>query len=277
MEHQEQIQEIAQAANRLVEDLTGRPALPTPSLTVIGTGIQAVHQLTIDALAAMAEAEVLVHVIGDPVQEDVMSAINPEAESLTGYYVDGLDRTATYEAMVQHVLGPLTEGKKVVSAFYGHPGVFTYPSHESVRRARAMGYPARMLPAISSEDCLFADLGVDPGDGCQSFEATDFVFQDRWVDVGSHLILWQVGSIGNWTYESSSYDMSSFPALVQKLVRTYGPGHPVTIYEAPSHPGAAARVLRVPVANLHHTQVSPATTLHIPPAAAANEMVRRTG
>jgi hypothetical protein len=33
-----------------------------------------------------------------------------------------------------------------------------------------------MLPAISAEDCLFADLGVDPADhGCPSYEATDFL------------------------------------------------------------------------------------------------------
>ena len=42
-----------------------------------------------------------------------------------------------------------------------HPGVYVAPSHETVLRARAEGYPARMLPGISSEDCLFADLGEE--------------------------------------------------------------------------------------------------------------------
>jgi hypothetical protein len=36
-----------------------------------------------------------------------------------------------------------------------------------------------MLPAVSAEDCLFADLGVDPGAaGCQSHEAADFLILD---------------------------------------------------------------------------------------------------
>jgi hypothetical protein len=259
MGHLDQIRDIAEAARELTQAVTGRPQLPAPSLTVIGTGIQAVSHLTIEALATMAEADVLVHVIGDPLGEDAIDAIRTDAETLVGYYADGLDRSETYEAMVQHVLRPLAENKRVVSAFYGHPGVFTYPSHESVRRARALGYPARMLPGISAEDCLFADLGVDPGDGCQSYEATDFLFHDRWVDVGSHLIIWQVGSIGNWTYETSGYDMSSFPYLVHKLIRSFGPRHPVTIYEAAVEPGVRPRVLRVPMNQLHHTHVPPVT------------------
>ena len=54
--------------------------------------------------------------------------------------------------------------------------VFVQPSHESIAIARLEGFSARMLPGISAEDCLFADIGLDPGkDGCQSFEATDFL------------------------------------------------------------------------------------------------------
>ena len=37
-----------------------------------------------------------------------------------------------------------------------------------------------MLPAISAEDCLFADVGIDPAmTGCQSYEATDFMINGR--------------------------------------------------------------------------------------------------
>jgi len=37
-----------------------------------------------------------------------------------------------------------------------------------------------MLPGISTEDCLYADLGVDPGlIGSQNFEATDFIVSGR--------------------------------------------------------------------------------------------------
>ena len=268
MERDEELTSVAQAAARLIEAL-GIAVPPGGSLTVAGTGIRAITQLTVESLAAMAGAEVLLHVIGDPTQEDAIKAINPVAETLTMYYGEGLERTHTYEAMVQHILAEVMAGKRVVAAFYGHPGVCTYPTHESVRRARAAGLPARMLPAVSAEDCLFADLGVDPEDsGCHSYEATDFVFRRRLIDPLAHLLLWQVGTLGNWTYESNGYDLSSFPNLVERLARAYPPRHPVTIYEAPFAPTGVARALRVPITSLRAEQMTPASTLYIPPVPA---------
>ena len=260
------LRNTADAAVRLMSQFPSEAPPTGGSLTVVGTGIRAMTQLSLEALAAMASAEVLLHVIGEPVQEEALLAINPTAETLTDYYADGLERASTYEAMVQHILREVVDGKRTVAAFYGHPGVFTYPSHESVRRARAAGLPARMLPAISAEDCLWADLGLDPGDGCQAYEATDFIMYDRKVDRSAHLLLWQVGSIGNYTYEANGYDLSSFPVLVSKLLRTHPPGHLVTLYEAPVHPGTGPRTLRVPLARLVSWQLTPATTLHVPPA-----------
>ena len=268
------LREAAVMASRVMSMLTGAATPPGGSLTVVGTGIRAATQLTLESLAAMADAEVLVHVIGEPQQEAVLQAINPRARTLTGYYADGQERSLTYEAMVQEILGHVAAGRRTVAAFYGHPGVFTYPSHESVRRARAAGYPARMLPAVSAQDCLYADLGVDPGDGSQAFEATDFLFGAHAIDPGAHLFLWQVGSVGNWTYESTGYDMSAFPHLVAKLLHTYPPGHLVTIYEASFDPKGRARVVRLPLAHLDGAQVTPAPTLHVPPrrAGAAHEL-----
>lgn len=269
MEHHQQLVDAAAASAKLVNVLAGDTRPRGGSLTVVGTGIRAIRQLTIEALAVMAEAEALLHVVGEPIQEEALATINPVAQTLTGYYRDGQERSLTYEAMVQRVLADVSSGKRTVAAFYGHPGVFTYPSHESVRRARAAGFPARMLPAVSAEDCLFADLGIDPGDGCQSFEATDLVFRDRPFDPHAHLVLWQVGTLGNWTYESMDYDLRAFPMLVNKLLMVYPPGHRATVYEAPFHPAGGARVLRLPIAELEGSQMTPASTIHVPPIPAA--------
>jgi precorrin-6B methylase 1 len=261
----EELTSTAQAAVRLTESL-GVTAPPGGSLTVVGTGIRAITQLTVESMAAMAGAEVLLHVIGDETQEAAVKVINPVAQTLTMYYGEGLERTYTYEAMIQHILAEVSAGKRVVAAFYGHPGVCTYPTHESVRRARAAGLPARMLPAVSAEDCLFADLGVDPGDdGCHSYEATDFVFRRRPIDPVAHLLLWQVGTLGIYTYETSGYDLSSFPALLHRLATAYPPWHPATIYEAPFAPTGLPRAVRVPITALRGDQMTPATTLYIPP------------
>ncbi len=173
--------------------------------------------------------------------------------------------------MTEFILSRVRAGVLVCGAFYGHPGVFAYPPHESIRRARAEGYTAWMLPGISAEDCLFADLGVDPGTGgCQSYEATDFLINRHIIDPSSQLILWQIGVLGHWTYRRSGYDLRSLPILLYKLLEAYPPTHEVVIYEAPLFPGCAPTTTRIALAQLTSVPLSGASTLYLPPARAAN-------
>ncbi len=241
----------------------------TGSLVIVGTGIKAVGQLTLEAMAWMKEADTLLYVVGDPVAEEIIKQCNPDALSLAGYYKEGMARIHTYNAMVEHILGCVRNGERTVGAFYGHPGVFAYPSHESIRRARAEGYPARMLPGISAEDCLFADLGVDPAvSGCQSYEATDFLFNSPKIDSSSQLILWQIGTLGDWTFKTRQYDTRAMPLLVQKLAQYYPLNHPVILYEAATLPNVEHSSSQIPLYYLSQFPVTSAMTLYVPPATA---------
>lgn len=171
------------------------------SLTVVGTGIR-LSQMSMESRVAIESAGKVLYNVADAVTELGIKKLNPTAESLQPFYGPQKHRLLSYLEMVERILSFVREGLEVCAAFYGHPGVFVYPSHEAVRRAREEGFTARMLPAVSSEDCLFADLGVDPAEsGCQSFEATDFLIRRRKFDPHSPLILWQIGCIGNWKAE----------------------------------------------------------------------------
>jgi len=238
------------------------------SLVVIGTGIRTVGQLTIEAIAWMEIADSLLYVVADPVAEAVIKHLNPTgADSLARYYEEGKLRIHTYNAMVEHILRCVRAGNKTVAAFYGHPGVFAYPSHESIRRAKSEGFPARMLPGISSEDCLFADLGVDPATwGCQSYEATDFLLSSSFIDPSSQLILWQVGLLAELTHKSQQFDTRAMPLLVQKLTQFYPLSHPVTLYQAAMLPGTDPLIVQIPLYSLAEFPITAGMTLYIPPA-----------
>jgi Tetrapyrrole (Corrin/Porphyrin) Methylases len=240
---------------------------PKGSLVVVGTGIRTVGHLTMEAIAFMRIADAVLYVVADPIAEEVIRALNPEgAMSLRGYYGEGVDRRQSYEAMVEHMLSCVRAGQRTCAALYGHPGVFAYPTHEAIRRARAEGFSARMLPGISAEDCLFADLGVDPAvTGCQSFEATDFLVNSRVVDTSAQLILWQVGVLGDQTYRLGGYHLQGFPYLVQRLTELYAPTHEVTVYEAPIFPGLAPVATRLQLAHLAPAYVNAGSTLYVPP------------
>jgi hypothetical protein len=124
-----------------------------------------------------------------------------------------------------------------------------------------------MLPGVSSEDCLFADLGVDPAvGGCQSYEATDFLLNGPRIDPSTQLILWQIGTLGDGTYQSQKYDTSAMPLLVQRLAQFYPLSHPVTVYEAPMLPGTEPMIAHIPLYYLTQFPITAAMTLYLPPA-----------
>jgi hypothetical protein len=238
------------------------------SLVVVGTGIRTVGHLTMEAVAWIKQADKVLYVVGDPVAELMLKELNPQgAESLTGMYAEGKQRIDTYNQMVERTLECVRAGMRTCMACYGHPGVFVYPSHEAIRRARAEGYSARMLPGISSEDCLFADLGVDPGiNGCQSYEATDFLLNKRVIDPTSSVVLWQIGVVGDATFKPIGYDLSAMPLLVERLSAIYPPTHPMYLYEAAVFHGCEPIIRQITAAELSYNQLSAGYTLYIPPA-----------
>lgn len=236
------------------------------SLFVVGTGIKSAGQLTADATHWIREADRVLHVVADTVTERVIRELNPRAESMRGLYQDDRRRLATYEAMVDRILRALREGATVCAVFYGHPGVYVWPSHEAVRRARVEGHRAQMLPGISAEDCMFADLGIDPAKlGWQSFEATDFLVRRRTFDPTSGMALWQIGAIGNLGLQREGFAARGLALLRDELVATYRAEHEVVVYEAAVLPTCAASIHRVALAGLLEAPVTTLSTLYVPP------------
>jgi uncharacterized protein YabN with tetrapyrrole methylase and pyrophosphatase domain len=241
--------------------------MKTGSLTIVGTGIRSVGQLTTESIACMKQADKVFYLVSEPIAESLILRLNPSAESLQKYYVHGKPRLRTYEEFVARIMQSVRDGNRTCAAFYGHPGVFVLPSHAAVRQARSEGYEARMLPGISAEDCLFADLGVDPAaSGCQVYDATDFVMHCRKLDTSSSVILWQIGVVGHWTFQQAGYANFGLPLLLEKLAEYYRPDHPVTVYEAAVLPGCEPVIRPVLLAQLPSAPLSSSSTLYIPPA-----------
>jgi uncharacterized protein YabN with tetrapyrrole methylase and pyrophosphatase domain len=236
------------------------------SLVVVGTGITLVAHATVEALECMRSAELLVYLVTDPATEAWIKRLNPTATTLDDCYEEGKSRYTTYLEMTARIVSAVRSGSQVCAAFYGHPGVFVNASHRAIRRLRREGFSARMLPGISAEDCLFADLGVNPGDsGCQSFEATDFLACRRRFDPCSELVLWQVGVLGE---PSVRKGMTGRPERLQRLtdalLRHYPRRHRIVLYEAASFPTCPPMIKRLPLVRLPQTTVVPMTTLYVP-------------
>lgn len=203
------------------------------SLVVIGSGIKAVGHFTLEAQAHIRNADIVLYAAADPVTDMWIEKQNPNAFDLYQYYADDKARIITYVQMVERILAEVRAGKYVCALFYGHPGVFVTPSHNAIAIARKEGYDAVMLPAVSAEDCLYADLGVDPSmPGLQIYEATDLLLRRRRPDTTLNVILFQVGCIGDMGFKFGGYENDKFGVLIDYLEDIYGPDHIAVNYVA---------------------------------------------
>ena len=206
-------------------------------LVVVGSGIKAISHFTLEAQAHIRQADIVLYAAADPVTDMWIEKQNPNAFDLYQYYGNDKGRIITYVQMIERILDEVREGKYVCAVFYGHPGVFVTPSHNAIEIARREGFEAEMLPAISAEDCLYADLGVDPSiPGLQIYEATDLLLRRRHIDTTMNLILFQVGCVGDLGFKFHGYANENFGVLVDYLEETYGADHPVVNYIASTFP-----------------------------------------
>jgi len=240
-------------------------------ITFVGTGIAGAGQCTQRAKSEIAHADVVFTIIPSPVTMAWLRELNPTVVCLRRHYAEGRDRRHTYRAMVDEMMAALYAGKRVVGAFYGHPGVFACVGHWTIERARKEGFEAAMEPGISAEDCLVADLGLDIGEhGCLSYEATQFMIFDRPVDPSALLILWQISIAGMRDYGQFSTTRENLQALVGLLAETYPRDHEVIVYRAATlSPVELPRMDRIPLDTLPDTPLDSGCTLVIPPARAA--------
>jgi len=219
--------------------------------------------------SCIEQADVVFAAVSDPLVELWLQQMHADVRSLQPLYAEGKSRHDTYREMVEAMLVPVREGKRVCGAFYGHPGVFATVPHRAIAQARAEGFDAIMEPGISAEDCLYADLGIDPGQvGCQHFEASQFMFYRRRIDPSACLVLWQVGIAGDRSYRRFGTGPAHRRLLVDLLLHDYPASHEVIVYEAATLPITLPRMERMPLSALVDATLHDYSTLVVPPARA---------
>lgn len=237
------------------------------SLVCVGVGMTLGSHISPLARSHIENADVVFVAVSDAIVELWLEEMHPDVRSLQPYYREGKSRADTYREMVEAMLCEVRAGKNVCGAFYGHPGVFAWPPHAAIGIARKEGYRAHMEPGISAEDCLYADLGIDPGTaGCQHYEASQLLFYKRRIDPTAYLVLWQVGVAGDQTLARFSTGAAYRRVLVELLARDYPLDHEVIIYRAATLPIHEPRIERVALRDLERVAVELPDTVVIPPA-----------
>jgi uncharacterized protein YabN with tetrapyrrole methylase and pyrophosphatase domain len=237
------------------------------SLVAAGAGIKPGLHLTEETRTEIRRADDVLYLLAEVAPTDWIHRLNPAARSMIDTYRVDRDQREVYEELVEAALAPVRAGRRVCMVTYGHPAVFDDACHEAVRRARAEGHDARLLPAVSAMDCLFADLEIDPGrSGLQLFEATAFLDDRRTPDVAVPLILWQISVVGR-TRTTDRVDREGLRALTERLIELYGSDHEAVVYEASPFPIGGATIMRLHLPDLADAPVPGLASLYVPPVA----------
>jgi uncharacterized protein YabN with tetrapyrrole methylase and pyrophosphatase domain len=248
------------------------------SLVIVGCGIKFISHLTTEAKAYIEQSDKVLYLINEPAMKEWIQNANPNTESLDGLYTKHPLRKDCYREITNFILENLRKKQHVCVVMYGHPTVFAQPALDAVNQARKEGYDARVLPGISAEDCLFADLLINPGShGCQSFEATDLLLYRKKIDPTCHLILWQVSVIGELGHSRRYDNKQGINLLITYLLAFYKPEQEVVLYEAAQYPHFEPVIERLSLSRLSSATISRIATLYIPPAykAACDESVMK--
>ena len=237
------------------------------SVTFVGTGISLVGHATLEAVEHIKAAEKLLYLVAEPAAAAWLHDLNPTAESLADCYAEGRMRELSYKEMVHRILMHLQNGRRVCVAFYGHPGVGVDPTHMIMAQARRDGFTARILPGISADACLFADLEIDPLDaGYQGYEASTFIDRRPRIDTSAGLILWQIGLVCEPSIKfSGESSRKGIRLLARTLSKYYGSSHEMVVYEASLYPVCKAVIVRTTLRELPRAFSSAASTLYVPP------------
>jgi precorrin-6B methylase 1 len=237
------------------------------SLACVGLGMTLGSHLTPLARSHIAQADVVFAALSDSIVEMWLQRMHADVRSLQSYYQEGKSRLTTYKQWVELMMTEVRAGKRVCGVFYGHPGIFAWSPHKAIAVARAEGYEAHMEPGISAEDCLYADLGIDPGRcGCQHFEASQLLLFERRLDPSAYLVLWQVGLVGDRSLARFQTGAAYRQVLVDVLSQDYPLDHEVIVYRAATLPIQKPRVRRVALRDLPNIELPAEETVVLPPA-----------
>lgn len=239
------------------------------SLVCVGTGLQLAGHVTVIGKSYIESAEEVFSLMPDAFGQRWLEGLNTNITDLQQFYAKAgevKNRRLTYEQMTEAIMTAVRTGKRVVGVFYGHPGVFACVPHMAIARAQKEGFLASMEPGISAEDCLWADLGIDPGNyGCQSLEASQLMFFEHQLDNAGYVLLWQIALAGEHTLTGFSTTEERLRVLVDLLRQWYPEQHKVCLYEASNLPIGQCRAEWIFLKDLPEATLHAITTLVIPP------------
>ena len=245
------------------------------TLIIAGVGIRFLSQLTLEVKSAIENCDCVLYLVNEPAYKRWITENSKNSISLDAEYFSGNSRKSVYKQIEDKVVKYCLEYSSTCFITYGHP-FFLSNSALSIAKHVKTTYEDTdivVMPGISSLDCLFCDLMLDPGDlGIQAFETTDFLLFERDFVTSSHLVLWQIGVAGiqdvikGGEIHSCAVYQEALSLIQSKLLKKYPPKHPIYLYVASQYPSQKCSIDKITIDSLTKHKINRLSTAYIPPA-----------
>lgn len=231
-------------------------------LIVVGSGIKSVAHLTEETKRIIQNSDRVLYLVNEELLKQWIERESKSAESLEPIYFNSNKRVDSYNRITLEIIKNYYQYTNLCVVFYGHPTVFAESALKAVKMIQAEKGNAIILPAISSMDCLFSDLQIDPGEqGCFSIDATELLIYERTLDLQSHIIIWQTANLGRFDIQKTT----KISVLKDYLCNYYSCDQLVCVYEAALYPTQIPRIEWHRLTDLERVKINPISLLYIPP------------
>jgi uncharacterized protein YabN with tetrapyrrole methylase and pyrophosphatase domain len=231
-------------------------------LFVIGSGIKTLAHLSKETLFLIQNVDRLLYLVNDKIMSDFLLRELENASSLDDTYFKYTKRQDAYNAVTDRIVSEYYQYNSLCVLVYGHPTFFADFALKAVKQIQKQGGSATILPAISSLDCLIADLLISPGqEGMCIYDATELLVYERNIDIYSYLVLYQVSSLGMVDTKLSKY----IHILKKYLLKFYSESHCVYIYSASQTPGLEYNLEEIELREIDAAPIHHKSTICLPP------------
>lgn len=245
------------------------------NLFIVGCGIKFLSHMTLEVQALIQKSDCVVYLVNDPAMKQWIHDNSRLSISLDAIYFNTTNRLEAYQGISEELIKIIQVHKNTCFVMYGHPFFLANSSEQIIKEIekRSLDINIEVLPGISSLDCLFCDLRIDPGQyGIQAYEATAFIHRNYRLNTDSHLVLWQIGVAGIGTIIENNEDLNNNKSrldalnrLREKLLAYYEPDYPIILYVASMYPSISFIRIDSTISEFNKISIPRLSTAYIPP------------
>ncbi|MDP2025623.1 SAM-dependent methyltransferase [Sulfuriferula sp.] len=259
---------FAEAQGEIPNQPIPQRLLRQADITIVGLGMRSIDQLTREAERALLQANQVFLIESSFGLKEYLLSKGAKVNDLLHLYAEGKNRLETYKEMSNMVIEGAIRNGPVAFGLYGHPTVFAFPPFVVKEVAESLGLTVDVIPGISSMDCIFAELMIDPANcGLQMFEATDLLLTRKQLQTDVQTLIWQVGVLETGLYSTKPSSPKRYEKFIEYLSQYFPLHHPCTAIYCTDHPALPSSIYRFPLGKMGEfsEQLHGGFTIFLPP------------